>query len=236
MTAPGTTSGATPRRRQAQGGPHLGALAIVFAALFLGGLVLATMLAGGKPYPSPFGAAADILAYFRDHPRAVQIGGAFQFGAAVPLAIYAATASARLHQLGIRAPGATIALAGGLLAAAFLALSGLLGWVLSRPEVLDDPAMVRALQLLNFASGGVAHVVPLGLLLAGIAVPGLLARLLPTWLAWSGLVIAAIAELSTLTLLLDPAAYLLPIARFTALAWLIAAGFLLPRQRTRSDA
>jgi hypothetical protein len=232
MTAP---TRAVPRR-QAQGGPHLGAVAIVFAALFVGGVVLATILAGGKPYPSPFGAAADIAAYFHDHPRAVQLGGALQFGAAIPLAIYAATASARLHQLGIRAPGATIALAGGLLASTFLALSGLLGWTLSRPEVRDEPPLVHALQLLNFAAGGVAHVVPLGLLLAGIAVPGLLASLLPRWLAWAGLAIAAVAELSTLALLIDPAAYLLPIARFTALAWLIAAGFLLPRQRTRPDA
>jgi hypothetical protein len=223
-------------RRQAQGGPHLGALAIVFAALFLAGLILSTALAGGKPYPSPFGDGTSILAYFRDNSNAVRIGGALQFGAAVPLAIYAATVNARLHQLGVRAPGATIALAGGLLAAVFLALSGLLGWVLSRPEVHDDPALVRALQLLNFGAGGVGHVVPLGLLLAGIAVPGLLVRLLPTWLAWAGLVIAAIAELSTLALLVDAAAYLLPVARFAALAWLIAAGFLLPRQRARADA
>ncbi|HTJ40051.1 MAG TPA: hypothetical protein VL738_43180 [Dactylosporangium sp.] len=108
--------------------------------------------------------------------------------------------------------------------------------MLSRPEVLDEPALIRALQLLNFAAGGVAHVVPLGLLLAGLAVPGLLARLLPAWLAWAGLVIAGIAELSTLTLLVEPAAYLLPVARFTALAWLIAVGFMLPRQRARADA
>jgi hypothetical protein len=230
-----TTQATAPRRRQAQGGPHLGVLGIVFAALFLVGLVLATIMAGGKPYPSPFGDAADIVAYFRDHRHAVQIGGAFQFGAAIPLAIYSATVSARLHQLGIRAPGATIALAGGLLSSAFLALSGLIGWVLSRPEVLDEPSLIRALQLLNFAAGGVAHVVPLGLLLAGIAVPGLLARLLPSWLAWAGLVIAGIAELSTLTLLAEPAAYLLPVARFTGLAWLIAVGFMLPRQRARAE-
>ncbi|MEU7870847.1 DUF4386 domain-containing protein [Dactylosporangium sp. NPDC049140] len=225
----------TAERRRVQGGPHLGALAIVFAALFLVGLVLSTMLAGGKPYPSPFGDGAGIVAYFRDNPDAVRIGGAFQFGAAIPLAIYAATASARLHQLGIRVPGPTIALAGGLLAAGFLALSGVIGWVLSRPEVHEDPALVRALQLLNFGAGGVAHVVPLGLLLAGVAVPGLLARLLPRWLAWAGLAIAAVAELSTLALLVDGAAYLLPVARFTAIAWLIAAGFLLPRQRGRSE-
>ncbi|MFI5912479.1 DUF4386 domain-containing protein [Dactylosporangium sp. NPDC051541] len=208
----------------------------MFAALFLLGLVLSTILAGGKPYPSPFGDATSILVYFRDNADAVRIGGAFQFGAAIPLAIYAATASARLHQLGIRVPGPTIALSGGLLASGFLALSGLIGWTLGRPELHAEPALVRALQMLNFAAGGVGHVVPLGLLLAGIAVPGLLARLMPAWLAWAGLIIAGIAELSTLALLVDGAAYLLPVARFTAFAWLIIAGFRLPRQRARAEA
>ncbi|MCU1615975.1 MAG: hypothetical protein JWO98_3515, partial [Frankiales bacterium] len=64
------------------------------------------------------------------------------------------------------------------------------------------------------------------------AVPGLLAGLLPRPVALIGLVIAAVAEVSTLTLLVAGAAVLLPVARFTALAWLIAAGFLLPRRRT----
>jgi Na+-transporting NADH:ubiquinone oxidoreductase subunit NqrB len=133
-------------------------------------------------------------------------------------------------------PGATIALVGGVLAAAMLALSGLFSWVLSRPELLDQPAVIRALQDLAFAAGGTGHVVFLGLLVAGIAVPGLLAGLLPRWLALVGLVIAAVAELSTLVLLVSGTAILLPIARFTALAWLIATGFLLPRIRTNRAA
>ncbi|MEV6931532.1 DUF4386 domain-containing protein [Dactylosporangium sp. NPDC051485] len=223
------------RRRPAQGGPPLGILAAIFTGLFLAGLILSTVLADGKPYPSPFGATPDILAYFRDHRLAVQIGGALQFGAAIPLAIYAATVSARLHQLGIRAPGATIALVGGVLSSGFLALSGLLAWTLSRQEVLGEPALVHGLQYLNFAAGGPGHVVPLGLLIAGVAVPGLLARLLPAWLAWTGLAIAAVAEVATLTLLVDNAAYLLPIARFTGLAWLIIVGFRLPLQRARAN-
>ena len=68
--------------------------------------------------------------------------------------------------------------------------------------------------------------------MAGIAVPGLLAGLLPRPLALAGLAVAAVAELSTLTLLVSDAAILLPVARFTALAWLVATGFLLPRTRS----
>jgi hypothetical protein len=222
----------TPRT---QGGPPLGLLAVVFTALFLAGIVLGVVFADGVAFPSPFGSATDILAYFRDHQLAVRISAFLQFAAAIPLAIYAATANARLHRLGIRAPGATIALAGGLLAAAFMACSGLVSWVLSRPEVAAEPVLVRAMQDLAFMTGGPGHIVPLGLLIAGISVPGLLARLLPRWLAITGLVIAALAELTTLTLLFADASYLLPVARFTGLAWLVIAGFLLPLDRERRN-
>jgi len=65
----------------------------------------------------------------------------------------------------------------------------------------------------------------------GIAVPSLILGLLPRWLAWAGLVIAVIAELTTLVLIWPGFAVLLPIARFTGLVWLIVAGVRLPLRR-----
>ncbi len=159
----------------------------------------------------------------------------------MPLTVYAATASARLRQLGVTAPGATIALAGGVLAGGLLALSGLLQWTLARPVVRGNEPVVRALHDLVFLTGGAAHVVFLGLLVAGIAVPGLLLQLLsrPVALAGlvvaglAGLVVAGLAELTTLTLIWPALSPLLPVARYPALVWLIAAGLLLPRRRPR---
>ncbi|MEV7008721.1 hypothetical protein [Streptosporangium sp. NPDC051022] len=219
----------TPRQNEA--GPPLGILGVVFTALFLAGIVVAAVVAGGEFFPSPFGSPDVILAYFHDHQDAVRVSAFLQFAASVPMAIYAATVSARLRNLGIRAPGATIGLVGGALAAVMLTLSALLCWVLSRPEVLAEPALVRALQDLAFVTGGTGHVVFLGLLVAGVAVPGWLAGLLPRPFALAGLVVALVAELGTLTLLVPGTAVLLPAGRFTALAWLVAAGFLLPRTR-----
>jgi hypothetical protein len=99
------TTQAPPRpvHRQFPGGPPLASLAVTVTALFLAGLIASTALAG-TAFPSPSDPAASILAYFRDHPDAVTASGFFQFAAAVPLAIYAATASSRLRILGIRAP------------------------------------------------------------------------------------------------------------------------------------
>ena len=74
-------------------------------------------------------------------------------------------------------------------------------------------------------------VVMLGLLTAGIAVPALILQLVPRPVAWTGLGIAATAELATIVLIWPPASPLLPLARFSALIWLVAVGVLLPKRR-----
>ncbi|MGA9360527.1 MAG: hypothetical protein WBW75_21795, partial [Mycobacterium sp.] len=110
-----------------------------------------------------------------------------------------------------------------------LGLTGLLGWTLSRPEVSADTALVRALYYLVFLVGGPGHIAALGLLVAGMAVPSLNLRLTPRTVAWSGLAIAALAELTMLVLVWQQLGVLLPIARVGALVWLVVAGALLPR-------
>jgi hypothetical protein len=213
--------------RPEQAGPPLLLLALITTVLFLAGLFISALMAKGFP-PAPTAPAATVTKYFQHHRSAVRTAAALQFGSSVPLAIYSATVSARLRRLGIVAPGATIALAGGLLSSAFLALSALIGWVLSRPEVVADQTLIRALQDFQFAAAGPAHVVFLGLLVAGVAVPGLFTGILPRPTVVVGLVIALLAELSTLSLAADDLGYLLPIARFPALIWLIVVAVQLP--------
>lgn len=216
--------------RPGQGGPPLAMLATISLVLLLAGLVVGVVLAGGV-MPLPYGSAAEIQDYVAGHQAAAVAIAVGTFGSSIPLAIYAATASARLRQLGITAPGATIALAGGLLASAGLALSSLTAWTLSRPEVTYDAALVRALYYLTYLTGGPWHVVTLGLLIAGIAVPALIVGLLPRAVAWTGLVIAGLAEVTTLVLIWPGLSPLLPVARFPGLVWLIVAGVLLPLRR-----
>ena len=197
--------------------------------LLLGGLAIGVALGGVMPLP--YGPVAAIQAYVSAQPVAVQVVATAAFGSSVPLAIYAATASARLRQLGVIAPGATIALTGGTLAAGALGLTGLLGWTLSRPEVSADTALVRAIYYLVFLVGGPGHIVALGLLVAGMSVPSLILGLIPRTVAWTGLAIAALAELTTLVLVWPQLGVILPIARVSALVWLVVAGALLPLQR-----
>jgi hypothetical protein len=205
-------------------------LSAVCLVLLFGGLAIGVAIGGVMPLP--YGPAAAVQAYVRAQPVAVQVIATAAFASSVPLAVYAATASARLRQLGVTAPGGTIALTGGTLAAGALGLTGLLAWTLSRPEVSADAALVRALYFLVFLVGGPGHIVALGLLVAGMAVPSLVLGLTPRPVAWMGVAIAALAELTTLVLVWPPLAVILPIARVSALVWLVAVGALLPLRRS----
>lgn len=225
-----TTNGTTRRRLPA--GPPLPPIAIATVALFMASLILSIILAGGDTFPSPYSDEGAVIGYFRTHPVPVLVTALLQFAASLPLGIFAATVSVRLNHLGVRAPGPTIGLVGGVLASASMAISGLLTWTLTRPEILDHVELIRLMHDLAFITGGPGFVVPAGLLVAGIAVPGLLARLLPRWLAWAGLVIAAIAMIATLTVAIPELSPLLPIVRFPTLAWIVITAFLLPRQRS----
>jgi hypothetical protein len=198
--------------------------------LFLASLAVLGAMSRGH-IPTPYGTVAAAQAFYADNAATVRLTAFLQFGAAIPLAIFAAAVSSRLRFLGLNVAGVSIALCGGVLASAMLALCGLLSWTLSQPNVAAETGATHVLHLLTFATGGVGTAVPFGLLIAGIAISGGLSGLLPRWLWVSGVAIAAIAELAALALLAPQVSLLLPLARFPGLLWLIAAGFALPQTR-----
>jgi hypothetical protein len=221
-----TTDTAPPSRRPARpGGPPPLAPALACGAL----IVVAVLLSARVPHPSA--SANSVLAYDQTHQTALRVAGCLGFAAAVPLAVWTATVYRRLRTLGVTAPGAVIGLCGGLLAASSVALSGLLTWTSSEVQSVADPALASALADLSYASGAAGFVAPLGLLIAGVAVPGLILGLLPRPLAWIGLAIAALSLLATFTLLTTSLDFTVPVGRFGGLAWLIIATVALPRDR-----
>jgi hypothetical protein len=221
--------------RSGHRGPSLLVVSIVFTALFVASLTVSTAMAGGEHFPSPFQPEAVSAAYFSLHAEAVRAGAFFQFGSAIPLGIFTATAVSRLRFLGVNVAGGFIALFGGFAASLFLASSALVQWVLSYVGAGSSDA-THAFHLLAFATGGVGYVAPAGLLVAGISVSGGLSKLLPKWLMWFGLAIAALAELSTFSLIITPAMYLLPAARFPSFVRMICVGALLPKARLEPKA
>lgn len=216
-------------------GPSPGILATVFTLLFLAGLYPVTMF-GGKPvFPGPSETLAVIMAFFIARPSAVLLCAALHFGAAIPLGLFTASIASRLRFLGVRAAGVDIASFGGLLTAFTMIVSSSVLWAMSYPGVAQNGGVLQALYRIQFALGGPGYSVPLGLLVAGVSVTAGFARLLPRWVAISGLVIAVIGELSWLEILFPKLLFLIPLPRFPGFAWLIAAGFLLPNRIQRRE-
>ncbi len=211
-------------------GPPAGVLASL-ALLFTLASVVVPLAIAGTGYPTPATSAVATSAYFAGHAAAATLTGFFAFAASVPIGIYAATVYARQLRLGIRVPGPGISFLGGIAASILLSVSGLITWVLASVHAGVPDGVVKLLATLSFALGGIGFAGGIGLLIAGIAVPVVVLRLLPRWLGWVGLVIAALAEISFLAMLWNGFDVLLPVARFLGLLWLAAVGFLLPHDR-----
>lgn len=212
-------------------GPSLVMVAVVFVLLFVASLVIPTAMAGGQHFPSPFDPAERSARYFDQHAGAVQLAAFLQFGSAIPLGIFAATATSRVQFLGMKVAGINIALFGGIAASMSLAWCASIEWVLSQARLVEASGVTRALHLLSFATGGPGQIAPFGLLVAGVSLVAGLQGLAPRWLMIFGLGIAAFAELSTLVFVLPAAAILLPVARFSGFVWMICMGASLPRAR-----
>lgn len=211
-------------------GPHPGALAIIYTLLFNAGLYPVTFLAGKPAWPGPWEPASVIVLYFQTHARPVLTCLFLQCGAAVVLGIFTATMVSRLQFLGVRAAGTWIALFGGFLTVFNGMASSFTTWTMIHAAVAQYPSVLLALYYLSFAFGGPGFSIPMGLLIAGIAVPAAFMRLLPKWMIAFGLFPAVAGELSWFHLIIPKAVFLIPLVRFPGFVWLIAAGFLLPKR------
>ena len=219
---------ATPRFR----GPSLILLATVHILVFAAGLVASATLRHGAPYVTPFAPAEEVRLFFAQSPTAVRVSNFFLFGSAVPFGIFAVTAVSRLRFMGVRAAGTNIAFLGGLTATIALILSGIMGWVLSVPEVSASAQIVKAIFFLCFLFGGTVYAVGFGLLAAGVSVTSYFMRLLPRWMVVLGMLVAITGELSSFSLIAYPANFFIPITRYLGLIWMISVAVALTKNRT----
>ena len=174
MSTPATID--RPGARTARG-PHSGAPLLPPVLAYTALTVIGVIVNRSTPHPDATGAA--VLAYTTAHATTGKAGSWLLFAAGIPLALIAAIAYRRLRALGITAPGSAIALTGGALAASALTLSGVFAWAGSRLPTDASPALARALADVSFLTGGPAFAAMFALLIAGLAVPGWLAGLLP---------------------------------------------------------
>jgi hypothetical protein len=215
--------------------PPLSLLAGVFVALFLASVGATFLMTGGAAYPIPYKPIDQLQDYYTRFPDVMRVVAFLQFGASIPLGLFTATVVSRLLFHRITVAGVHIALFGGIAASLFMGISALATWTLSQPGVASDAGAMRVASLLAFATGGFGHTAALGLLLAGVSVPALAFGIMPRWAAWFGLIVAVIAEVSSISMLVTAASPLLPLARFPALVWLLVAGFTIPKARVETQ-
>lgn len=229
-----TSSNESPEAARHRG-PRLILVASAYVLLFLAAVIYPGAMGAGH-IPSPFAPAEVSARYFIDQAGAAQVAAFLQFGSAIPLGIFAASATSRVQFLGIKAvAGLNIALFGGFAASILLALSACLQWCLALAGGELATGTIHALHLLQFAAGGPGFVVPFGLFVAGISLTSGIQGFAPRWLMFAGLGIAVAAELSSLVFLLPQTAILLPIARFTGFVWMVLVAALLPKAREAAN-
>ncbi len=209
-------------------GPSLGILAVVYVLLFAAGIISTLLLTHGAPFPMPYGSVELSRNYYLQFPDALRFASLLEFGSCIPLGIFTAGITSRLKFLGINASGVNIALFGGFAASLFLGISGLSSWILSQPGIANEAGTMRSIQLFGFITGGVAHVALFGLLLAGVSVTAWFRKLIPGWLFGIGMLTAACAELSTLSMINPALSFFIPLGRFPGFIWMIIIGFKLP--------
>ena len=220
---------AKPGRRPQTGAPLVAPVA-AFTAVTIAYAVT------NRLTPHPDASALAVLHYAQTHRTTIKLGSFLLFSSSVPLAVASGVIYRRLRALGVTAPGSGIALVGGVLASAALAVSAMFAWAGGRLPADAPPTLARAFADVSFVAGGPWFAVAFGLLIAGLAVSGLLLRLIPRPLAWVGLVLAVCGVLSELVLLADGFGYLLPVVRFGGALWLLVAASVLPRNRHQRQA
>jgi hypothetical protein len=215
-------------RRVRHAGPPLWLMATIHTLLFLAGLYPVTVFGGQPHFPGPWESSDTIATFFQARPDAVRLCAFLQFGAAIPLGIFAASIVSRLQFLGARVAGVSIALFGGITTAVMMMAASVALWVMAQPGIAENRGLLHALYWLMQAFGGAGFAVPFGILVAGVTIPAAFMKLVPTWIVVLGIAIAICGELSWLYMMIPGALPLVPLARFPGFVWLIAIGFALP--------
>ena len=196
---------------------------------FVAGLAGA-MARSAVPFPRPGADPAQIRRYFAQPSGAPRLSVAGQAISAAALVRFTASVARLAGRSGAGSRGLqAAAVAGGGLAAAALATSALCAAALTgRGGEHDASAVVLARRV--FLAGGPVHGAGFGVLVGTLGLAGLRTGELPRPLALAGLASAAAGLLSLLYFVAEPAAWFIPVGRFSGLLVSGIAGVRLARR------
>ncbi|MQA96361.1 MAG: hypothetical protein GEV11_17570 [Streptosporangiales bacterium] len=224
----GPIAGRAPDRR-ALGG-------VLFLLFFIGGEVARALLTT-RELPLPGSPAEQTVAYVEAARTATLTVGIMQVLAALSLFLFvpAITSAVRRATEGRTAPARITSLT-GVLAAAFLLVSALLSLALTLSAGSMDLSTVDLVRELNFRTGGVAHVVSLGLFTGTALLTTRGTGALPRGTRVLGMVAAVPAVLAVLSIPVYMASVLLPVGRILCMVWALAVGAALIAGSRRAPA
>jgi hypothetical protein len=206
-------------------------------ALFASGLLFGDLLATTN-FPALNATPPQLREYFLRNVSEVRALSFFHLLAAAALAAFASYLYARLRAAGARVAALALALAGGIIGAAFLALSALCYRALAERSVASDPALAHALVVLSYLAGGPAIGVPLALAAGAFAAAIRGDRTFPGWLWWLSIAAVVLGAASAITMLgpTDNSSIVygvLLLAAVVLFAWLVASSLVLVRRAVR---
>jgi hypothetical protein len=183
-----------------------------------------------SPDPRPGAEPSEVSRYFTENSRSARLSATGQLVSTAALARFTASVARLAARSGSGSRGLkTAAIAGGALAVAALATSGLHTLALSGRWGKEDESAARLAQW-SFIFGGPIHVVGFGVLTGALALAGLRTGELPRPVVIVGLVSAASGVLSPLYFLTEAAGLLIPVGRFSGLVVGGISGVRLSRQ------
>ena len=182
---------------------------------FIAGVGGAVALAD-SPYPRPGSEPAEVRRYFTENSRSARLSATGQLISTASLARFTVSVARLAARSGQGSRGLRAALAGGGLAVASLATSGLHTLALSGRWGKEDESAAK-LARRSFVFGGPIHGVGFGVLTGALALAELRTGELPRPVAIIGLVSAASGLLSPLYFLKEQAGWFIPVGRFSGL-------------------
>lgn len=200
---------------------------VLFGLFFIAGDVARRLLTD-RELPMPDAPAAEFAAYAEASGTAGIVVGVLQVLSALSLLLFvpALASVVRRATAGRTAPARVTALA-GVASGVFLLVSALISLSVTLLVGSMDLGTVEVLRELNFRTGGVAHVVGLGLMTGTAVLTTRGTGALPRGTRGLGLVAGVLATLSILSIAVYVASALLPLGRILCMVWALAVGAVL---------
>ncbi|MFD4974190.1 hypothetical protein [Streptomyces sp. NPDC058424] len=210
---------------------------VLYVLFFMASLVIAGAL-GPSGTVTPYSSDAEVQAYRLKDPARLEdlfhILGLLQGLSALALLAFVPCLTAFVRRYGSDArAGVVRSLA--TVAGALLLLSASTSWVLAQIGSRAELSTYRAVSDLSFITGAGPAIAALGVAVFLVAATGRASHALPTWVAWSGMVIGVASVLSMSSLVAEGGSVFIPLGRFLGFVWFVALSVLLWGRGGRRD-